>query len=84
MSRPSSSTPCISYWVTMGASLGAAAGLGLALDGEVVGERVVGDHHGGGVDAVLAAQAFEALGHVDDRLASGSASYISRSSAAVL
>ncbi len=46
--------------------LGALAVLGLALDREVVGERVPGDHHRGGVDAVLAAQALEALGHVDD------------------
>ena len=64
--RPSSSTPCISYWVTIGASSGVDAGVGLALDRQVLGERVVGDDHGGGVDAVLAAQALEALGHVDD------------------
>ena len=38
----------------------------LALDGQVLGERLLGDDHGGGVDAVLAAQALEALGHVDD------------------
>ena len=45
---------------------GVLAALGLALDGQVLGERVVGDHHGGGVDAVLAAQALEAPGDVDD------------------
>ena len=38
----------------------------LALDGNVLGQRLVGDDHGGGVDAVLAAQSLEALGHVDD------------------
>ena len=43
-----------------------AAGLGLALDGQVLGERLPGDDHRGGVDAVLAAQAAQALGHVDD------------------
>jgi hypothetical protein len=36
------------------------AGLGLALDGQVLGEGLLGDHHRGGVDAVLAAQALEA------------------------
>ncbi len=45
---------------------GILAALGLALDGEVLGERFLGDDHGGGVDAVLAPQALEALGHVDD------------------
>ena len=42
------------------------ARLGLALDREVLGERLAGDHHRGRVDAVLAAQAFEAAGDVDD------------------
>ena len=42
------------------------AGLGLALHRQVLGERVAGDDHRGGVDAVLAAQALEALGDVDD------------------
>ena len=42
------------------------AGLGLALDREVLGERIVGDHHGGSVDAVLTAQTLEALGDIDD------------------
>ena len=41
---------------------------GLRWTGEVLGERLVGDDHGGGVDAVLAAQALEACGHVDDLL----------------
>ena len=44
----------------------AGAVLGLALDRQVLGERLLGDDHRGGVDAVLAAQALEALGHVDD------------------
>ncbi len=44
------------------------AGLGLALDGEVLGQRLVGDHHGGGVDAVLAAEPLEALRDVDHQL----------------
>jgi hypothetical protein len=44
---------------------------GLALDGQVLGERLAGDDHGGGVDAVLAAQALEAAGHVDDLLGLG-------------
>ena len=44
------------------------AGLGLALDRQVVGERFLGDHHGRGVDAVGALQALEALGDVDDLL----------------
>ena len=67
-SRPSSSTPCISYCVTTGASLRVLAGLGLALHRQVLGQRLLGDHHGGGVDAVGALQALEALGDVDDLL----------------
>ena len=43
----------------------------LALDGDVLGQRLVGDDHRGGVDAVLAPQALEALGHVDDPLGLG-------------
>ena len=54
----------------MGASSGLVA-VRLALDGHVLGERLVGDDHGGGVDAVLAAQALEAAGHVDDLLGLG-------------
>ena len=42
--------------------------VGLALDGQVLGQRLVGDHHGSRVDAVAAAQALEPLGHVDDAL----------------
>ena len=38
----------------------------LALDGNVLGHRFVGDDHGGGMDAVLAPQTLEAVGHVDD------------------
>ncbi len=40
--------------------------LGLALHGEVLGEGVLRDHDGGGMDAVLASEPFESLGHVDD------------------
>ena len=65
-SRPSSSTPCISYCVTIGASSIGVARLRLALHRQVLGERLAGDHDRGGVDAVLAAQALEALGDVDD------------------
>ena len=54
---------------------------GLRWIGQVLGERVLGDDHGGGVDAVLAPQALEALGHVDDLAGPrGRTSYISRSS----
>ena len=42
------------------------AGLGLALDRQVLGERLAGDHDRGRVDAVLAAQAFETERDVDD------------------
>ena len=48
--------------------LGRLAGLGLALHRQVLGERFLGDHDGGGVDAVGALQALEALGDVDDLL----------------
>ena len=68
LSRPRSSTPCISYWVTIGASAGELARLGLALDGQVGGQRFLGDDHGGGVDAVLAAQALQPQRHVDHLL----------------
>ena len=46
--------------------LGVLVGAGLALDRQVLGELVAGDHHRGGVDAVLAAHALEALGDVHD------------------
>ena len=65
-SRPRSSTPCISYWVTIGASAGSCPPSGLRWIGQVGGEGLLGDHHRGGVDAVLAAQPLEALGHLDD------------------
>ena len=45
-----------------------AAGLGLALYRQVLGQRVPGDDHGGGVDAVLAAETLEAEGDVADPL----------------
>ena len=48
-----------------------AAGLGLALDRQVLGERLARDHDGGGVDAVLAAQALQPAGDVDDPLGVG-------------
>ena len=64
-SRPRSSTPCISYCVTIGASSMACPGFRLALDREVLGERLAGDHDRGRVDAVLAAQPFEPPRHVD-------------------
>ena len=68
---PRSSTPCISYCVTIGAEARSPAGLRLALDRQVLGERLAGDHHGGGVDAVLATQALEATRDVDDALRVG-------------
>ena len=42
------------------------ARLGLALHGQVLGERLARDHDGRGVDAVLAAQPFEPARDVDD------------------
>ena len=57
--------------MTIGASSIGAARLGLALDREVLGERLAGDDHGGRVDAVLAAQPLEAAGDVDDPLGVG-------------
>jgi hypothetical protein len=51
--RPSSSTACISNWVTVSALVT------LALDGDDVGEWLRGDHDGGGVDRVLTAQPLE-------------------------
>ena len=69
--RPRSSTPCISYCVTIGASSSGAPGSGLRWIGQVLGERLAGDHDRGGVDAVLAAQPFEAAGDVDDALGVG-------------
>ena len=41
-SRPRLATPCISYWVTMGAFGDVAVGAGLALDRQVLGERAPG------------------------------------------
>ena len=43
----------------------------LPLDGHVLGERLVGDDHRGGVDPVLATQTLEPLGHVDHPLGLG-------------
>ncbi len=51
--------------------LDAPAGFGLALDRQVLGERVARDDDGGGVDAVLAAQTLEAASDVDDALGVG-------------
>ncbi len=67
-SRPSSSTPCISYCVTTGDSSGGWPLSGLRCIGEVLGQRLLGDHHGRGVDAVGALQALQPLGDVDDLL----------------
>ena len=50
---------------------GVRARLGLALDRQVLGERLVGDDDRRGVDAVLAAEALEAPGDVDDLLRVG-------------
>ena len=44
------------------------AGFWLALHGQVLGEGLVGDDDGGGVDTVLATEPLEALGDVDDQL----------------
>ncbi len=46
--------------------LGVAAGFRLPLNRQVVGERTLGNHHRGGVDAVLAPQPLDALGDVHD------------------
>ena len=51
--------------------LGGPTGVGLALDGQVIGQRVPRDHDRSGVDAVLAAQALEAERDVDDLLGLG-------------
>ena len=44
---------------------GVATRLGLALDGEILGEGLARDDHGRGVDAVLATQALEPARHLD-------------------
>ena len=82
--RPRSSTPCISYWVTTGASSIGFPGLWLSLDRQVLGERVFGDHHRRGMNAVLAAKAFEARATSTTRFTSESVSTIWRSSDAIL
>ena len=43
-------------------------GLALLLQRQVLGERLVADHHGRGVDGVVADEALEAHGEVDDLL----------------
>ena len=43
-------------------------GLALLLQRQVLGERLVADHHGGRVDGVVADEALEAHGEVDDLL----------------
>ncbi len=50
---------------------GLLARFGLALDGDVVGDRILGDHHGRGMDPVGALEPFEAPGDVDDPLQIG-------------
>ncbi|CAB4835646.1 unannotated protein [freshwater metagenome] len=54
-----------------GCVLDVAAGLGFALDRQVLGERILGDHHRGSVYAVLAAQSFETARDVDDLVGIG-------------
>ena len=54
-----------------GRVLDRGARLRLALDRQVLGERVARDHDRGGVDAVLAAEPFEAAGDVDHALRVG-------------
>ena len=68
LSRPRSSTPCISYWVTIGASSGFPPASGLRWMGRYSVSGIPRDHHRGGMDAVLAAQALEPEGDVDDLL----------------
>ena len=51
--------------------LGILTGLGLALDRQVVGQRVLRDHHRRGVDPVLTSQPLEPLGDGDDLLGLG-------------
>ena len=63
--RPSFSIHVASYCVTIGASSPAAGRSGLSLHRHVVEHRILGDHDGGGVDAVLTALVDEAHGDVD-------------------
>ena len=83
-SSPSSSTPCISYWVTMGASSGRPPGSGL---------RWIGRCSVSGSLEITTAAAWmpswrrrpsRPLATSTTRLTSGSAAYISRSSVATL
>ncbi len=61
------------------------AGLGLALDGKVLGQRLAGNDHRGGMDAVLTAQALQPPGHVDHLgRRRGRSTHIWRSSRAAL
>ncbi len=46
--------------------LGDHLGVALLHEGQMVGERALGDDHAGGVDGVLADEALERPGHVDD------------------
>jgi len=56
--------------------------LPLLLNGDDLHQRLRGDHHGRGVDGVLAAEALEARRGVDDPPASGSVACSSRKPAA--
>ncbi len=62
---PSFSIAVASYWVTMGASSSEALGPALRCTGTYSEHRPLGDHHGSGVDAVLASLVDETLGDVD-------------------
>jgi len=84
LSRPSSSTACISYWVTIGASSGRPPGSGLRCTGKCSVSGSLEITTRGCVDPVLAAEPFRPLATSTTRLTSGSAGYISRSSLAVL
>ncbi len=71
LSRPEVLDPVHFVLGDDGRVLGILAGAGLALDRQVVGQRIAGDHHGGGVDAVLAAQPLEPERDLNDLLGVG-------------
>jgi len=69
-----------SYWVTMGRRR--VVPVGLALHGDVLGQRLVGDDHRGGVDTVLRRRPSRPLATSMTLRASPSPSYMVRSSPA--
>jgi len=79
--RPRSSTPCISYCVTMGASAGSAPGSGCAGRAGTRSRSWVMTTAAACMPS-WAAEALEALGDVDHELRVRVLPYISRSSAA--